>query len=85
MIRVSRASAALTVATAILPILLAGSVRANVLKKHPTAAGIGAGLIAHHMAKNAAAHGSHNIMARHPMATGIIAGAIVRHHLKKKH
>lgn len=76
------------VALAVVAIALAGSspiaVRANVLHKHPTAAGIGAGLVAHHMAKKAARHGSHSIVARHPVATGIAAG-IATHHVLKHH
>ncbi len=71
------------------PSLLPVPAQAGFLHKHPTAAGVGAGLIAHHMAKKGAssrmAHGKKpNLMERHPMATGILAGAAA-HHMLKKH
>ncbi len=54
--------------------------QANPFKKHPTATGIGAGMIAHHMAKHA--HGG--MMHKHPMATAVGAGLIAHHMAKKK-
>ena len=59
---------------------LSPAAQANPLKKHPTATGIGAGLVAHHMAKNA--HGG--IMHKHPVATGVVAGMAAHHMAKKK-
>ena len=41
--------------------------QAGLMHKHPTATGIGAGLVAHHMAKHA--HGG--LMHRHPIMTGL--------------
>ena len=69
------AALALLTVTALVP-----SVQANPLTKHPTATGIGAGIVAHHMAKHA--HGG--MMHRHPMMTGVGAGMIA-HHMAKKH
>ena len=54
--------------------------QANPFKNHPTATGIGAGMVAHHMAKHA--HGG--MMHRHPVMTGVGAG-MVAHHMAKKH
>lgn len=68
------AALALLTATALVP-----SVQANPLTKHPTATGVGAGLVAHHMAKHA--HGG--IMHKHPVMTGVAAG-VVAHHMAKK-
>ena len=68
------AALALLSATALVP-----SVQANPLTKHPTATGVGAGLVAHHMAKHA--HGG--IMHKHPIMTGVAAG-VVAHHMAKK-
>ncbi len=69
---------------AALAVLTAGALvpaaQANPLTKHPTATGIGAGMMAHHMAKHA--HGG--MMHRHPMMTGVGAGMIA-HHMAKKH
>ena len=59
---------------------LAPTAQANPFKNHPTATGIGAGMVAHHMAKHA--HGG--MMHRHPMATAVGAGMIA-HHMAKKH
>lgn len=59
---------------------LAPAAQANPFKNHPTATGIGAGMVAHHMAKHA--HGG--MMHRHPMATAVGAG-MVAHHMAKKH
>ncbi len=69
------AALALLTASALTP-----AAQANPFKKHPTATAIGAGLVAHHMAKKA--HGG--IMHRHPMATAVGAGMIA-HHMAKKH
>lgn len=59
------------------------------LHKHSMAAGIGAGLIAHHMAKKGArsrmASGRRpNFAERHPIMSGMAAGAMT-HHMLKKH
>ncbi len=59
---------------------LSPAAQANPLKNHPTATGIGAGVVAHHMAKHA--HGG--MMHRHPVMTGVGAGMIA-HHMAKKH
>lgn len=54
--------------------------QAGILNRHHKAAGLAAGLAAHHMAKHS--HGN-GLMHRHPLATGIIAGAAANHMLKK--
>ena len=69
------AALALLTASALVP-----AAQANPLTKHPTATGIGAGMMAHHMAKHT--HGG--MMHRHPMATAVGAGMIA-HHMAKKH
>ncbi len=69
------AALALLTATAIVP-----AAQANPFTKHPTATGVGAGMMAHHMAKHA--HGG--FMHKHPMMTGVGAGMIA-HHMAKKH
>jgi hypothetical protein len=68
----------------LVPAFVCSPATAGPLKKHPVAAGVGAGLIAHHMAKKSAAKGGHGIMARHPKATGVAAGLAVHHVLKHK-
>ena len=69
---------------AALALLTAGALspaaQANPFKKHPTATGIGAGMVAHHMAK----HARGGVMHRHPMATAVGAGMLA-HHMAKKH
>jgi len=52
---------------------------AGFLNRHHKAAGLAAGLSAHHMAKHA--HGG--FMHKHPIMTGIVAGAAANHMLKK--
>ena len=79
MITLLRKAALLAAAVA-----LAVPASAGVLHNHPKAAGIGAGLAAHHMAKKSAAHGGHGMMAHHPKATGVAAGVAAHHMLKKK-
>ena len=74
---------------ALAPAFLTSPVHAGLLHKHPTAAGVAAGLAAHHMAKKGAAgrmaHGKKpNLAERHPMATGVVAGVAAHHMLKKK-
>lgn len=78
-------TAALLPAVAALAVsaLFAAPAQAGVLHKHPTAAGVGAGMAAHHMAKNSAAKGGHGMTARHPKATGVAAGMAAHHMLKK--
>ncbi len=68
----------------IVPALFAAPAQAGILHKHPKAAGIAAGLAAHHMAKKSASKGHHGVMARHPKATGLAAGLAAHHALKKK-
>ena len=80
-----RSAAILSASAAIaIPAFLATPAQAGILHKHPTAAGVGAGLVAHHMAKKSAAKGGHSLAARHPIATGVVAGAAAHHMLKKK-
>lgn len=67
-----------------LPIITSVNVQANPLKRHPMMASIGAGMVAHHMAKKSARHGHHGIMARHPKMTGMAAGMAMHHMMKKK-
>ncbi len=52
--------------------------QAGILNRHHKAAGLAAGLAAHHMAKT---HG-HGMMHRHPIMTGIVAGGVANHMLK---
>ena len=59
---------------------LSPAAQANPFKKHPTATAIGAGMMAHHMAK----HAHSGVMHRHPMATAVGAG-LLAHHMAKKH
>lgn len=59
---------------------LSPAAQANPFKKHPTATGIGAGMVAHHMAK----HAQGGLMHKHPMATAVGAGMIAHHMAKKK-
>jgi hypothetical protein len=54
--------------------------RRNIFHRHPTATAIGAGMVAHHLAKR---HG-HGLMHRHPVATGLAAAAIAHHYAKKR-
>ncbi|BDI33007.1 hypothetical protein CCAX7_50580 [Capsulimonas corticalis] len=80
-----RAAAILSASIALaVPAFVATPAQAGVLHKHPTAAGVGAGLVAHHMAKKSAAKGGHSLAARHPIATGVVAGVAAHHMLKKK-
>ena len=77
-----KASLAVLAATLALtaPALFTTPASAGILHRHPKAAGLAAGLAAHHMAKHA--HGG--IMHRHPMMTGIAAG-MATHHVLKHH
>jgi hypothetical protein len=85
MTKLSRTAAAVPAALALLtPSFVCSPATAGPLKKHPVAAGVAAGLVAHHMAKKSAAKGGHGVMARHPKATGVVAGLAVHHALKKK-
>lgn len=59
----------------------AAPVQADPFHKHPMASAIGAGMLAHHMAKHSSGHG---MMHRHPMMTGM-AAAMGAHHMLKKH
>lgn len=69
----------------LIPAFFAAPTQAKgLLHRHPGAAGLAAGLAAHHMAKKSAAHGGHGMMARHPKATGVVAG-MAAHHMLKKH
>lgn len=61
---------------------LAVPAQAGILNRHHKAAGLAAGLAAHHMAKHS--HGN-GMMHRHPVLTGIVAGAAANHMLKKHH
>ena len=68
--------------------LVAVPANAGILHHHPVAAGVAAGMVAHHMAKksgrNRAAHGGHrNFAQRHPGVTGIAAGVAAHHMLKR--
>lgn len=78
-----RKAAALTGAAALILSACLAPASAGVLHKHPKAAGVGAGIAAHHMAKKSAAGGGHGMMARHPKTTGVAAGVAAHHMLKK--
>lgn len=52
----------------------------NIIKRHPTASTVVAGVAAHHYAKK---H-SHGFMHKHPVATGVAAAAVTHHYAKKK-
>lgn len=82
MILRNKATLALIPAAAtLLATVLSTPAQAGILHRHPGAAGLAAGLAAHHMAKHSHGHG---MMHRHPMLTGIAAAAAT-HHMLKKH
>ncbi len=84
MTNLPRKAALLSAAVALsISAFLAAPAQAGILHKHPTAAGVGAGIAAHHMAKKSAAGGGHGMMARHPKTTGVAAGMAAHHMLKK--
>jgi len=60
----------------------------NIVQRHPTIAGIGAGVATHHMLKKSAArkkamHQKLNFAERHPTLSGIAAGVATHHIIKK--
>ena len=60
----------------------------NIVQRHPTIAGIGAGVATHHMLKASAARKKAqgkklNFAERHPTLTGIAAGVATHHVIKK--
>ncbi len=60
----------------------------NIIQRHPTAAGVAAGVATHHLLKKSAArkkamHQKLNFAERHPTLTGIAAGVATHHIIKK--
>lgn len=61
--------------------------RPNIIQRHPTMTGFGAGLATHHAlkvaARNAKMHGQRlNFAERHPTMSAFGAGALTRHEIK---